>query len=78
LISAVGILSIVKAVGGFLAGWGLLNRQPWARMLAIVLGVISLFFHIPFGTALGVYTLWVLLPAHSEEEYEKYQSTGAL
>jgi len=26
----------------------------------------------PFGTALGIYTLWVLLPAQSEEEYEKY------
>jgi hypothetical protein len=77
LMTVVGIFSIVKAVGGFLAGWGLLNRQPWARMLAIILGVISLFFHIPFGTALGVYTLWVLLPAHSEEEYEKYQTTAA-
>ncbi len=77
LMMGVGIFSVVKAAGGFLAGWGLLNRQPWARLLAIVLGVISLFFHIPFGTALGVYTLWVLLPAHSEEEYEKYQSTAA-
>ena len=76
LISVVGIFSIVKAVGGFLAGWGLLNRQPWARMLAIVLGVISLFFHIPFGTALGIYTLWVLLSAHSEEEYEQYHSAA--
>ena len=77
LIAIVGVLSIAKAAGGFLTGWGLLNRQPWARMLAIVLGVISLFVHIPFGTALGVYTLWVLLPAHSEEEYEKYQAAGA-
>ena len=76
LISVVGIFSIAKAVGGFLAGWGLLNRQPWARMLAIILGVISLFFHIPFGTALGIYTLWVLLPAHSEEEYEQYHSAA--
>ena len=77
LMIGVGIFSVVKAAGGFLAGWGLLNRQPWARLLAIILGVISLFFHIPFGTALGVYTLWVLLPAHSEAEYEKYQSTTA-
>ena len=46
-------------------------------MLAIILGVVSLFFHIPFGTALGIYTLWVLLPAHSEEEYQKYQTTAA-
>jgi hypothetical protein len=33
--------------------------------------------HIPFGTALGVYTLWVLLPAKAEEEYENYQRAGA-
>jgi hypothetical protein len=77
LIKAVFVFLVLKAAGGFFTGWGLLNRQPWARTLAIVLGVISLFFHFPFGTALGVYTLWVLLPAHSEAEYEKYQATAA-
>jgi zinc-ribbon domain len=77
LVEIGGIFSIVKACFGFLAGWGLLNRQPWARSLALAVGVVSLFFHIPFGTALGIYTLWVLLPAHSEEEYEKYQKAGA-
>ena len=77
LIKAAALFSIVKAAGGFFAGWGLLNRQSWARPLAIALAIISLFFHIPFGTALGVYTLWVLLPAHSEAEYERYQSTAA-
>jgi hypothetical protein len=34
----------------------------------MILGFISL-FNIPFGTALGIYTLWVLLPAASDEEY---------
>lgn len=77
LIKAVALFSIVKAAGGFFAGWGLLNRQSWARSLAIALAIVSLFFHIPFGTALGVYTLWVLLPAHSEAEYEKYQNMAA-
>jgi hypothetical protein len=77
LMTGIGAFSLAKAVGGFVTGWGLLNRQPWARPLAIALGVISLFFHIPFGTALGIYTLWVLLPAHSEEEYEKFQRVGA-
>jgi hypothetical protein len=77
LLHTIGLFSLAKGAGGFIAGWGLLNRQPWARMLSIVLGVVSLFFHIPFGTALGVYTLWVLLPAHSEEEYERYQRPAA-
>jgi hypothetical protein len=26
---------------------------------------------MPFGTALGTYTLWVLLPRKSEEEYRQ-------
>jgi hypothetical protein len=34
-----------------------------------VLAFISL-FHIPFGTALGVYTMWVLLPGESQREYD--------
>jgi zinc-ribbon domain len=77
LMTGIGIFSIAKSAGGFLTGWGLLNRQSWARPLAIAMGVISLFFHIPFGTALGIYTLWVLLPAHSEEEYDKLQPASA-
>jgi hypothetical protein len=52
------------------AGWGLLQREAWARPLAIVAGFLAL-FHIPFGTALGVYSIWVLLPNESGDEYER-------
>jgi hypothetical protein len=69
LLSVIGIFVLAKAAFGFIAGWGLLHREPWARILTLVLGFISL-FHIPFGTAVGVYTLWVLLPAQSQEEYD--------
>jgi hypothetical protein len=69
LFATLGFLILVKAAAGFLAGWGLLQREPWARMLTIVLAFLAL-FNIPFGAALGVYSLWVLLPAPSEAEYE--------
>lgn len=46
-----------------------MQREPWARVLALVLGFISL-FNIPLGTVVGIYTLWVLLPAQSQGEYE--------
>jgi hypothetical protein len=69
LFSTLGIIILVKAVCGFIAGWGLLQRKSWARMVAIVLAFISL-FNIPFGTALGVYTLWALLPSQSRQEYD--------
>lgn len=65
-----GTALLVGGVAGIIAGWGLLERQPWARMLAIVLGCFNL-IDMPFGTALGIYTLWVLLPGNSEEEYRK-------
>lgn len=73
-LGAIGFLMAGFAVLGGAAGWGLMTHQPWARMLAIVLGCISL-IHLPFGTALGIYTLWVLLPAGADTEYRSL--TGA-
>jgi zinc ribbon protein len=75
LIHGMGVLFIGGAVLGIITGWGLLQRQSWARMLAIVFGCFSL-LDIPLGTALGIYTLWVLLPANSEEEYRQVASAA--
>jgi hypothetical protein len=75
LLHGIGIFLLCGAAIGLLAGWGLLEGQPWARMLAIVLAFLNL-LHIPFGTALGIYTLWVLLPAQSEAEYRQLSLSG--
>jgi hypothetical protein len=50
--------------------WGLFERQPWARFLGLTLGVLAL-VRFPFGTALGIYTIWVLAPENSGREYER-------
>jgi len=68
LLTAVGIFLLVKAGLGIAAGWGLLQREHWARILTIVLGFIAL-IHIPLGTALGIYTIWVLLGPGADDEY---------
>jgi hypothetical protein len=70
VLRSIGFVLMVTGVLGILAGWGLMERQPWARTLAIVLGVISL-FHFGVGTVLGIYTLWVLLPSESAMEYQR-------
>jgi hypothetical protein len=59
---------LILAAGGICVGLGLMQRLSWARVAAIILGVLAL-FHPPFGTALGIYTLWVLLADENGDEY---------
>lgn len=70
LVSAVGVGLLLVGVVGVAAGWGLMQREPWARVVAIVLAFIAL-FHFALGTALGIYTLWVLLSSGAAEEYRR-------
>jgi uncharacterized membrane protein (DUF2068 family) len=72
IVRSVGHIFVATGVFGIIAGWGLYERRSWARLLAIILAFISL-VHPPFGTAIGVYTLWVLLPASSEMEYQRME-----
>jgi len=69
LISFIGWMILAKAAAGFIAGWGLLQRRDWARTVALVVAFIAL-LSVPVGTALGIYTLWVLLPTQSDDEYK--------
>ncbi len=68
LLRALSVLLLLKAVIGIIAGWGLLQRESWGRVLVLILAFVSL-INVPIGTALGIYTLWVLLPAESEKQY---------
>jgi len=73
-----GFWGVTFAVLELVTGWALLERRHWARILALVLGFLAL-LRFPFGTALGIYTLWVLLPATSEREYDQLLAArGAL
>ncbi len=75
LFSAIAIFLFVKSAAGIIAGIGLLQHQSWARTLALIVGVVSL-VNIPLGTALGVYTLWVLLSPNADEEYRGLARTA--
>ncbi len=58
--TAMAAFMLLLAAPGLVAGIGLLKRKSWARVLTIVLGILNL-TNFPIGTALGVYTLFVLL-----------------
>ncbi|MCL4402563.1 MAG: hypothetical protein M1436_07880, partial [Acidobacteria bacterium] len=62
---AIFLFIAVLSLPGIIAGIGLLKFRNWARILTIVLSAIEL-FSFPFGTALGIYGLWVLLSSGTE------------
>ncbi|HSF83149.1 MAG TPA: hypothetical protein VLA49_18065 [Anaerolineales bacterium] len=55
-----GGLFVLLSVPGIIVGAGLIQFQPWARILALVLGLLNL-LAFPVGTLLGIYTIFVLL-----------------
>ncbi len=57
--TALAFFLIVISVPGIIGGIGLLKRKEWSRILVLVLGCINL-INIPFGTILGIYTIWIL------------------
>ena len=71
LVPVIATLSVLMGLASLLVGYGLLARQQWGRMLAIVFGVLAL-IRIPFGTALGIYTLWVLAPSAGGLEWQEF------
>ncbi len=64
--SGIAVLMAILGLPGIVAGYGLLRRMNWARVLAVILGILNL-VNFPIGTVIGIYALWVLMqPAASE------------
>lgn len=57
--TVVALFLFLISAPGVIGGIGLLQRRSWARILVLILGCLNL-LSIPFGTALGIYTLWAL------------------
>ena len=55
-----GTLFIVWGTVHVVVGVPLRRYTPWARLIALLLGSVDLLL-LPYGTALGVYALYVLL-----------------
>ena len=70
MLFSLGAAFLLVAAGGILVGWGLMNHERWARVTGIVVAILAI-LHPPLGTALGIYTLWVLGPAAHAAEYER-------
>lgn len=64
----IAIVVFARAILSLAVGFALLTRQPWGRIFAIVIAVLTLLKPI-LGTILAIYTLWVLLENSADQNY---------
>jgi hypothetical protein len=68
LLHVIAIVVFGRAILSLAVGFALLTRQPWGRVFAIIVAVLTLIK--PFlGTILAIYTLWVLLENSGDQNY---------
>ena len=68
LFTTLAIIAIVWGAAHVVAGVPLRRRRPWARLMALALGSIDLVL-LPYGTALGVYALYLLLSEDAKQMF---------
>lgn len=64
--TAISMWLLVLSVPGIIGGIGVLRRQSWARYMVLVLSILDL-FSVPIGTAVGAYSIWVLVQDETAE-----------
>ncbi|HVT45306.1 MAG TPA: hypothetical protein VMT00_13055 [Thermoanaerobaculia bacterium] len=57
--SVLATIVLVFSLPALLGGIGLLRGSRWGRFLALLAGALNLVV-VPFGTAIGIYTLYVV------------------
>jgi hypothetical protein len=73
------ILGVFALLWGGAHAWAsvLLRRhQPFGRLLTLALALVDLLV-LPFGTALGIYALWVLLTNDGRRLFEPHPAPAA-
>jgi hypothetical protein len=73
LIHFLWIALVFRAALMIIAAWGLLERTQWGRIVAIIAAFFSL-LKFPFGTAIGIWTLLMLLGYRNSTLYQNLQS----
>jgi hypothetical protein len=71
------VFVLLMAIAALLAGWGLLRMKQWARWLAFILAIFSL-FAFPIGTVIGALIIWYLLKDDVREAFEAAEDAMGL
>jgi hypothetical protein len=67
--SIIGFFLIITSIPEIIGGIGLMKYQNWARILILIISFIDL-INFPFGTAIGIYSIWVLIQNETIELFK--------
>ena len=70
-LTALAVIAIIWGLVHVAVGIPLRRRRHWSRLGALMLGSVDLAL-LPYGTALGAYTLWTLLSEDGKKLFEAY------
>ena len=73
--TGLAIFFSLLSVPGLAAGFGLLARKNWGRILAIVVSMLGL-PNFPLGTFIGAYALWVLFQDSAQAYFGAPKAVG--
>ncbi|MGD9930486.1 MAG: hypothetical protein AB7U05_10745 [Mangrovibacterium sp.] len=63
-------IMIICSIPGIIGGIGVMKRKQWGRILILIISILNL-VNFPFGTALGVYSIWALVQPEIAAEFER-------
>jgi hypothetical protein len=63
------VLALIWGAVHFMVGTLVRRHRHWSRHAALMLGTVDLLL-LPYGTALGVYSLWTLLREDAKRLFE--------
>jgi len=67
--TALAIIAMLWGAAHVVVGVPLRRHKPWSRLGALTLASVDLLL-LPYGTALGVYAIWVLLSEQGKSLFE--------
>lgn len=73
--TAVSSVIAIFSIPEIIVGWGILKMKSWGRVLGIVVAILDL-LGFPFGTAFGIYALWVLMNEETDKIFKEHQPGG--
>jgi len=73
--TSIATLLFIPSLPGLIGGLGIFKYRPWARITLLVVGFVNLLI-VPFGTILGIYTIWVLMNIEVKDMFEKRAADG--